>query len=82
MNTKGDYWEADVAMRLRPESNRLPCDGTTLGFMGRPTEADIQAKFDQRYPAYELTGVKRLYNASSKADDLNNYYARGGYSGD
>ena len=68
-------------MKVRPESNRSQIDGTTLGFMGRPTEADIQAKFDQSYPDFELTGIRRIWNASGKAESLNNFYARGSFTG-
>lgn len=79
MNTKGDYYEVDVTMKVRPESNRSQIDGTTLGFMGRPTEADIQAKFDQRFPEFELTGIRRIWNASGKAYALNQFYAKGSH---
>lgn len=68
-------------MRVRPESSRSQIDGTTLGFMGRPTEADIQAKFDERYPDFELTGIRRIWNASGKAESLNKFYARGSFTG-
>ena len=81
MNTTGDYYEVDVLMRVRPESSRSQIDGTTLGFMGRPTEADIQAKFDQRYPDFDLTGIRRIWNASGKAESLNKFYARGSFTG-
>ena len=68
------YYEAELKVKMNPESTKAFMNRVELGFDHKPTKAEIKAELASRYPQVDLVEVIRVWDASSKAKWLSEYY--------
>tara|TARA_B100000579_G_C22762490_1_gene819679 strand:- start:65 stop:325 length:261 start_codon:yes stop_codon:yes gene_type:complete len=84
------YYEADLIVEMKPEAEQIELLGHTKSFINRatvsfdhePTHDDIKTELAERYPEVNLVEVLRVWDASSKAQELLDYYSKGTFHGD
>ena len=70
------YWEVDCKVKMKPESTKAFINRVTLGFDHSPHYYEVARELAKRYPEVNLAGILRVWEASSKAKWLMDYYNR------
>ena len=68
------YYEAELKVEMKPESTKAFINHVEIGFDHKPSVDEIKTELANRYPQVNLVEVLRVWDASSKAKWLSEYY--------
>ena len=76
------YYEAELKVEMKPESTKAFMNRATISFDYKPNNDQIKTELANRYPQVNLVETLRVYDASYKAECLDEYYSKGTFHGD
>ena len=68
------YYEAELKVEMKPESEKAFINRATVSFDHEPTTDEIKTELAERYPEVNLVEILRVYDASFKAETLMKFY--------
>jgi len=78
----GTYWEAELKVKVRPESNKCFQNVHTESFDHEPSIKEAMDATEKNHPHLEAVDVVWVRDMSHKAAELTNYYNTKQFTGD
>ena len=75
------YYEVDCKIERKEEETCTPFNKVTLDFNPMPHYYEVVRRLAERYPRFNLIGITRTWEASSKAAFMEELYSKP-FSGD